>query len=191
MLMHALSLAATLAGLYPSVPAGSHQHPQPGAAATELTIVAPFGVFIPLQHSGLLRMIDVPEVAIEVFEPSANLAIGQLAPLSQHHELLDVKVHPSGALLGVTLYLPELARTLEGENPVTYFLVRPDGSFEFVPASDEEPGCRLIISVNPETGAVELRCALTDCAGRCELVVAIQPDGAAHFRCLCAEPLPE
>lgn len=155
-----------------------------------VVFIAPEGIHIPADHQGLVFMNDVPDVAIEVFDPDAQVMLGVLSQISQTHELLEVKVAPSGGLRGLTLHVDGFPR-MPGENLMKYVLLAPDGSVEFVPANAEEPGCRLILQTDPITGGISLRCQVTDCTGMCDLIGAVHPGGGLKLTCGCVDQPPE
>lgn len=191
MLLTALAVLSSFSGLHTALPSIENEATLNTSTSGDVVFIAPFGIAIPVDHRGMAFMIDVPDVAIEIFEPDADIELDSLAVVSQTYELTAVELARTGQIIGVTLDLPELAWTMPGETAVKYLVIRPDGSFEFVPAAAAESGCRLIISVNILTGKTEVRCAVTDCAGVCELLIAVQPDGTATFRCACLESPPE
>jgi len=112
-----------------------------------------------------------------------------LSQASQTHELLDVTVAPSGALRTLTLRVDGFPH-MPDENLMKYVLLRPDGSVEFVPASADEPGCRLIIQTDPITGGISVRRQVTDCTGMCDLLGSVQPDGSIKLNCGCVDQPP-
>lgn len=153
-------------------------------------IIAPEGIHIPADHHGLAFMDGVPDVAIKMFDPEAEVMLSTLSEVSQTHVLLDVTVAPSGGLRGLTLQIDGFPH-MPGENPVKYVLLRPDGTVEFVPARADEPGCRVILQTDSITGGVSVRCQVTDCTGMCNLIGAVQPDGSIKLSCGCVDMPPD
>lgn len=161
-----------------------------GGAQDGAIFIAPDGIHVPADHHGLAFMNDVPNVAIEMFDPDAQVMLGTLSQVSQTHELLDVTVARSGALRGLTLFVEGFPQ-MPDENPMKYVLLRPDGSVEFATARADEPGCRLILQTDPITGGVSVRCRVTDCTGKSDLIGAAQPDGGMKLTCGCVDQPPD
>lgn len=153
---------------------------EPQAPAPSTVFIAPFGIFIPADHQGMIFMTDVPGVVVEAFAPDAEIALGDLSKVSEHFVLIAVQVAHSGALRSVTLHLPELAAMMPGANAVKHLTLHPDGSIEFSPATGHEPA-RLMIESDAETGHITLRPTMNGGANTV-LTVMNKPDGSAMFR---------
>ncbi len=177
MMLTALTLLSTIPGQI-APPAATVQ--PPADRPPSFVFVAPFGIFIPADHQGMIFMIDAPGVAIEAFDPDAEIALGDLANVSERFELVSVQVARSGGLRAVTLHLPDLAAMMPGKNPVKYLTLRPDGSIEFAPATASDPA-RLMIESEADTGRVTIR-PMTDDDTAAVLTVTNQPDGSAMFK---------
>lgn len=186
MILSTLAFFATLPTFHELVTNATIERP---AGQDSVVYVAPDGMHIPADHQGLVFMDGVPDVAIEVFEPDAQVMLGTLSEISLTHELLDVTVAPSGGLRGLTLQIDGFPR-MPGESPMKYVLLQPDGSVEFVPATADEPGCRLVLQTDPITGGVSIRCGVTDCTGMCDLIGVVQPGGGLKLTCGCVDQPP-
>lgn len=183
------ALIASTSILGSVAPASLEQTGFPSASAQDVVFVAPMGILIPVKHNGLAYMIDAPHTAIKLFQPEADLGFDGLAELSETVTIHDVGFASTGGLRSVTLDLPGFP-LIEGEIFVEYFNILPDGTVEFSTARTET-GCRLIIQTEPITGGLTVRCAVTDCTGPCDLIVAVQPDGTAKFSCACLKSPPQ
>jgi hypothetical protein len=133
MMLSGTIVAAILNGL----PA-SHTGADEGDPRNGVVFVAPMGIFIPLNHNGLAFMNDAPSVAIDMFEPDAEVTLNEFALLSQSVELLDLEIGRDGKVRAVTLNLPDFPR-IDGEIPVKSLLIKSDGTVEFSPlAADSQ-----------------------------------------------------
>ncbi|MCC5822960.1 MAG: hypothetical protein LAT64_07030 [Phycisphaerales bacterium] len=185
-----LTLVATIASVVLNGLPADQPDPNDPPPRHQTVFVAPMGIYIPLDHNGLAFMVDAPSVAIDMFEPDAEVALSDFAHLSQQHHLLNLQIGRDGGIRSITLDLPGFPM-LDGEAAVRYLLIKPDGSVEFAPmALDSDEFCRLILTTDPVTGGVTARCVVIDCDGKCELVIAVLPDGSSMLNCFCLEPPP-
>lgn len=185
-----LTLAATIASVVLNGLPANQPDPNDPPPRHQTVFVAPMGISIPLDHHGLAFMADAPSVAIEMFEPDAEVALSDFAHLSRQHRLLDLEIGRDGGIRSITLDLPGFPM-LDGEAAVRYLLIKPDGSVEFAPAAlDAGDFCRLILTTDPITGGVTARSVVIGCDGTCGLVVADLPDGSSRLKSICIEQQP-
>lgn len=140
-------------------------------------VVCPGGLVFPAEHRGLAQA--APGVAVQVFEPDAEVDFGPIAALSHLVTLHELHFDRDGSVRSLTFDLPGSVR-FEGDALARYLTIAPGGAAEFAVASNPKPGEALILRTDADTGALKVL-ASPDEPGTASVRMELQDDGSVRF----------